>query len=197
MTGLEKIISKIAQDSEEKCSLIISNAEKEAEEIKARARAESKIASDKIISDAEEKAKQRNSVSKSNADTITRNRYLEAKNAIINDIVSAAYEEIANADDSKYFSFLHAICVKYVAEGECILYLNSRDLARLPSKFEISINSEVYEKAAVQISKTPKNIPNGFILDYGDFEIDCTLKSVFDEKMSLIKEMLSEILFKD
>ena len=75
------------------------------------------------------------------------------------------------------------------------MHLNGYDIGRLPDDFEMSINSEIYEKGAVHICVTPADIDKGFILVYGDVEINCTLKAVFDENMDRLKDMLSTALF--
>ena len=75
------------------------------------------------------------------------------------------------------------------------MFMNGYDLARLPEDFELKINSEVFEKSAVYISKQAVDIENGFILSYGKMEINCTLRAIFDEKMDSLKDMLSPFMF--
>lgn len=195
MTGLEKIIEKISLDSAESCSSIIDSATKQAQEIIADAKNDARKQAAEIVEKAQKEADRRNMVAKSSAETITRTRYLEVRNAIVNDIISAAYEEIEKMSDSDYFDLLFNLCVKNVETGECMMYLSENDLERLPKNFEARINGEVYEKAAVQVSRTPRDIENGFILDYGDFEVNCVLKNVFDESMDRIKDLLCSQLF--
>ena len=75
------------------------------------------------------------------------------------------------------------------------MYLSAQDLQRLPQDFEDRINAEIYETGAVQVSRTPKEIDNGFVLVYGDIEINCTLRAVFDERMDALKDLLHPLLF--
>ncbi len=195
MTGLDRIIEKILEQSQKNCDEIIKQASLEVKKIISEARAEANAESEKIISDAQKTASRKQAVSKSTAESITRNRYLEIRNAILNDIISAAYLEIEKFSDEEYFAMLKKLCIKNVQTGECEMYLNGYDMGRLPDDFEMSINSEIYEKGAVHISSTPADIENGFILSYGDIEINCTLKAVFDENMDSLKDMLSTALF--
>lgn len=195
MTGLEKIVEKIAQDSADSCNAIIENASAQAEEIVADAKNAARKKAAEIVANAQKEADRRNAIAKSSAESITRTRYLETRNAILNDIISAAYEEIENMEDEPYFALLYRLCVKNVEPGECMMYLSQTDLKRLPRDFESKINSRVYETTAVQISKTARDIENGFILDYGDFEVNCTFKNIFDEGMEHIKDKLGEALF--
>ena len=195
MTGLEKIIEQIKAQSKLNCDEIISEANRKAKEILIEARNKAEILSKEIISQAEITAESKNRLAKISAENITRNRYLEVRNAIMNDVLSAAYEEIEKLSDEEYFNMLIKICTKNIVSGECTMFLNSFDLSRLPEDFQDTVNSEVYEIGAVHISDEPIDIENGFILNYGDFEVNCTFRAIFDEKMDELKDMLNLIFF--
>ena len=75
------------------------------------------------------------------------------------------------------------------------MYLNGRDLARLPDDFEDSINSVIYETSAVYVKKEPVDIDNGFILKSDGVEINCSFRAVFDENMDNLKDLLNRELF--
>lgn len=195
MTGLDKIVEKILEQSQMNCNAILNDAALQVKNIISQARETANKQSGEIIAKAEAEAKKIEAVSKSTAESITRNRYLEIRNAILNDIISAAYLEIEKFSDEEYFAILKGLCIKNVLEGECEMSLSGYDLGRLPDDFEMSINSEIYEKGAVHISDVPGDIENGFVLHYGDIEINCSLKAVFDENMDSLKDMLSTALF--
>lgn len=195
VTGLEKIIEKIAEDSAEECKTILSEAKAQADKIVADARNEARKKANDITDKAKAQADNKLAVSKSGAESITRNRYLFVKNAVVNDIISAAYEEIEKMSDEDYFDLLYKICLKNVETGECVMRLNEKDLKRMPRNFEDRINGAVFEKAAVQVSRKPYDIENGFVLIYDDFEINCTLRTVFDSEMDKLKDILSRELF--
>lgn len=195
MTGLDKIVEKILEQSQINCNAILNDAALQVKNIISEARGIANKKSGEIIAKAQAEAKKIEAVSKSTAESITRNRYLEIRNAILNDIISAAYLEIEKFSDEEYFAMLKRLCIKNVLEGECEMRLSGYDIGRLPDDFEMSINSEIYEKGAVHICDTPADIENGFILHYGDVEINCALKAVFDENMDSLKDMLSTALF--
>lgn len=195
MTGLDRIIEKILLQSQENCNAILNEASAEVKKIISEARANANKESAEIVAKATAEAKKIEAVAKSSAESITRNRYLEIRNAILNDIISAAYLEIEKFSDEEYFDMLKRLCINNVLEGECEMHLSGYDIGRLPDDFEMSINSEIYEKGAVHICDTPGDIENGFILTYGDIEINCSLKAVFDENMDRLKDMLSTALF--
>lgn len=196
MTGLEKITEKILIDAQHNCDRIIEDASVKVKEILAEARIEANEKSREIIENAEMQAKRKNAVAKSTAESITRNRYLEIRNAILNDIISAAYLQIEKFSDEEYFELIKNLCMKNIQPGECTMFMSSYDLSRMPENFEDEINSAVFETGAVHVSTKSIDIENGFILKYDGFEVNCTLKSVFDESMDSLKDALSNVLFK-
>ncbi len=195
MTGLDKIKEKIEEQSRENCDKIFAETNLKIKKMIAAAREEGNRLASEIVDAAQAQADKKNAVSKSTAESITRNRYLEIRNAILNDIISAAYLSIDKFSDEEYFDMIFRLCKKNIQSGECTMYMNGYDLSRLPEDFSEKINSAVYETASVTVSKKAVDIENGFILDYGDITVNCTLKAVFDENMDSLKDMLSKELF--
>ncbi len=195
MTGLEKIKEKIEEQSRENCEKIIAETNLKIKKMIAEAREEGNRRAAEIVEAAQREADKKNAVSKSTAESITRNRYLEIRNAILNDIISAAYLQIDKFSDEEYFDMIFSLLKKNIQPGECTMLMNGYDLSRLPEGFEEKLNSAVFETSAVTISKKAIDIENGFILDYGDISVNCTLKAVFDENMDALKDMLGKELF--
>lgn len=195
MTGLEKIAELINEEAAEECGRILRDTSAEIKKMIAEARVNAIKASNKIVDKAKAEADLISATAKGKAESITRNKYLEIRGAILNDVISAAYEEIEKMSDEEYFELITKLCVKYIQPGECTMFMNGYDLARLPEDFELKINSAVFEKSAVYISKKAVDIENGFILSYGKVEINCTLRAIFDEKMDSLKDMLSPFMF--
>ncbi len=195
MTGLDKIREKIEEQSRENCEKIYAETNLKIKKMIAEAREEGNRRASEIVGAAQREADKKNAVSKSTAESITRNRYLEIRNAILNDIISAAYLSIDKFTDEEYFDMIFSLCKKNIQPGECTMYMNGYDLSRLPEDFESRINGAIYETASVTVAKKARDIENGFILDYGSITVNCTLKAVFDENMEELKDMLSKELF--
>lgn len=195
MTGIEKIVEKIREESLRKCESVIAEAKENGSEIIFAEKQNAQKEAEKIIADGKIIAEKKVSIARSAAETISKTRYLEVKNAIVNDIIAAAFEKIEAMEDEEYFAFLLSLCEKNVESGEGTMFLSKRDLERAPKDFEESINSLIYEKGAVRLSKTPKDIENGFVLVYGNIEVNCTLRAVFDEKHNTLRDALCKELF--
>ena len=195
MTGLEAITEKILLESRDNCEKILADGAVKVKDILNESRARGNAQAEKIIAAAEKQAARKNAIAKSSAESITRNRYLEIRNAILNDVISAAYESIEKMSQKEYFDLIKKLCYKYIQTGECVMYLNGKDLYSLPVGFEDEINSVVFESGAVHISEEPIDIENGFILKYDGFEVNCTFRAVFDDCMDNLKFVLSKELF--
>lgn len=195
MTGIEKIVEKIREESLNRCEAVIAEAKENAGEILFDERKKAEKEAEKIISEGKNKALKKENAARSAAETISKTRYLEVKNAIVNDIIAAAFEKIEEMSDEDYFALLLSLCEKNVESGEGTMFLSKRDLERAPKDFEESVNSLVYEKGAVRLSKKPMDIENGFVLVYGDIEVNCTLRAVFDEKLDSLRDALCKELF--
>ncbi len=194
-TGLEKIKSKIQEQSKANCDEMFRQTDLEIKRILTDARNLAKEKADEIVSAALREAERKNMAAKGLAESITRNRYLEIRNAILNDVISAAYEKLEKLSDEEYFEMLFRLFVKNVQPGECVMLLGGYDIVRLPENFEERINEHCKDFASVVISDEPLRIDNGFILDYGDTQVNCTYKAVFDEYMDRLKDVLSKELF--
>ncbi len=195
MTGLERIVEKIAAENKSATDAMSEQTSEQANRMLASAREQANAKADRIVDDAKKEAERIVSVAKSQAESVTRKRYLEIRNAVVNDVLSAAYEQIGTFDDEQYFDLLLRLCIRNAEKGEGVLYLNAHDLAHMPQDFEQSINAAIYETGAVQVSREPMDIENGFVLVYGDIEVNCTLRAVFDEKMDALKDLLQPLLF--
>lgn len=195
MTGLDKIKEKIEEQYRESCERIFAETNLKIKKMISEAREEGNRRASEIVGAAQAEADKKNAVSKSTAEAITRNRYLEIRNAILNDIISAAYLSIEKFSDEEYFDMIFSLCKKNIQPGECTMLMNGFDLSRLPEGFEERLKSAVCESASVTLCKKAVDIENGFILDYGDITVNCTLKAVFDENMDSLKDMLSKELF--
>ncbi len=195
MTGIEKIVEKINEEAQFYYNKIISDGKESANEIINEARLSANEQAAKIIQDAEKDAELITTIAKSYAESITRNKFLEVKNAILNDVIAAAYEKIQNLNEEDYFSLLLDICLKNIQDGECEMKLSQQDIDRLPKDFEDKINMKIYEHSGVYVSKNAIDIESGFILVYETYEIDCTFKSIFDQSKEQLVDLLCPILF--
>ncbi len=194
MTGLEKIIAKIEQDSAAVCDGIIADAKAKAEIIAGNTEAECNAVNERMLADIRADGERATELANSAAQQKVKQTLLAAKIEAINEALAAALEAIKNLPADKYFDALKALTVANAMQGEGTMRLSSADLARMPSDFEKNLNSALNGRS-VTVSSKPMDISDGFILVYGDIEINCTFDALFDEKRDELKEKICSIIF--
>jgi len=194
MTGLEKILSTIEQDSNDRCREITEQAQKQAQEIidAASAKAQEDIANAKASVDkrvAEHDGAIEASVS------MTKNRIiLEGKLDIISSTLERALEVIKALPKKEYFEILKGLILKNVRKGEGVLRLSKEDTEKLPSNFIDSINNALKRGYKISLGQSA-DIDSGFILVYGDIDINCSFDAVASAKREELRDTLNEMLF--
>ena len=197
MAGLDKIIERITQDSAVKCEGILKEATAQATTIKADAAAASKKDADKVLAKAAKQAQAIVEMAKSGSAMEQKNALLDAKVGIIDEAVSYAKTKLAGTGDSEYFDIVLKLVKAYAQDSEGIMYFSQKDLSRLLSRLPADFAEKVSALTGgkLKVSSEPKNIDGGFILAYGDIEINCSFDALISEKIDVIKDTLNKIIF--
>ena len=66
---------------------------------------------------------------------------------------------------------------------------------RVTADFEKKINDGLEKGAKITVSKDPADISDGFILVYGDIEINCSFEALIEDSRDAIKDELNSIFF--
>lgn len=195
MAGLEKIIERIASDSAAKCDGIIFDAQNEAQKIKDAAAQQSSDNQAAIVEAANKEAKAIVDMAESGAELEGKKQLLATRVEVINKAIDVASKKLGNMPDDEYFAALYALAKKYAQSGEGTMLLSKKDLGRLPKDFDKKINEGLSKGAKISVAKDPSNISDGFILVYGDVEINCTFDALIEDARDDIKDELFSIIF--
>ena len=194
MTGLEKILSQIEYESDDRCRAIIEEANKKADGILDNARSEAESI---LTSEAEETAKKVENINQSaisSAELGKSKLLLKAKLEIIDEILEKSLDNIKSLPDEEYFDIIKALILANAKSGEGVLCLNEKDTKRLPADFIASVNKALGDRAIV-LGKAI-DIDSGFILIYGDIDINCSFDAIVQEKRDELRDALNSLLFK-
>lgn len=195
MAGLNKIIERISQDSVAKCDSIIFDANNEAAKIKNAAIVESDSEKQKVVEAAEVQAKIITEMAESSAQLATRKKLLATRVEIINNAINTAYEKMKAMPDNDYFAALYSLVKKYAQDSEGTMLLSQKDLGRKPKDFDKKINEGLLKTAKLIVSDEPANIGEGFVLVYGDVEINCTFDALIEDSRDDLKDKIYNIVF--
>lgn len=195
MAGLEKIIERIAQDSAAKCDGIIFDAQSEAERMKSAAAEQAEKDKAAIVEAANKEAKALVDMAESGAELEGKKLLLATKGEVIEKAIDVAFKKLGTMPNDEYFAALYALVKKYAQGGEGVMRLSEKDLGRLPKDFEKKINDGLEKGAKITVSKDPADISDGFILVYGDIEINCSFEALIEDSRDAIKDELNSIFF--
>ncbi len=194
MSGLDRIIEKINADSDEQCRATIAQAEKQAREIAEEAEKRGNKLAEETAAAAQRRAQSILAMSEANVRQIERKAELAAKVRAIDEAVDAAYDALCSLPADEYFDALSRLAVSNAGSGRGVMRLSKADLARVPSGFADKINAQLKD-GSVELSQEAANIENGFILVYGDIEINCTFKALISAQRDAIREKVCSVIF--
>lgn len=190
MTSSEKILAGIAGEAKTEAEKITAEAEKQAAEITAAAKAEAETDAWKIRADAEKKAELIINSGKSSAGLLKRDTALNCRRGLIEKALNFVADTVNAYGDKDYFDFLLTLIKKEKLNGKGEVYLSVKDKARDIAAF----NSEL-SALDLTLSDTFADINGGFILKYGDIQINGELSALIHEKRDVLTDELNKALF--
>ena len=190
MTSSEKILAGIAEESKAQADKINSDAEKQAADIIAAAREEAESEAEKIKADAEKKAELIINSGKSSAELLKRDTALNCRRELIEKALITVADTVNAYGDKDYFDFLLTLIKKEKLNGKGEVYLSVKDKARDIAAFKSELSA-----LDLTLSDTFADINGGFILKYGDIQINGELSALIHEKRDVLTDELNKALF--
>ena len=89
---------------------------------------------------------------------------------------------------------LKELAVKNAISGDGVMRFSKDDTAKLPQNFISNVNSALSGKGSVSLGE-PCDIYSGFMLVYGDIDVNCTFSSLVSEKRDELFDELNKLLF--
>ena len=197
MAGLDKIIDHIKNDADRSANEIIDGAKSEADRIISAAKAEAKKQCDYL--EAQSKSAVADTIKRgdSAAELKEKRMILEAKQEIIDQVISDALVHLEGLPEGEYFDAILKMIGKYSLAKEGEIVFSQKDKNRLPSGFEAKIKDALNGKPGAQltISNNKRNIQSGFVLVYGDIEENCSFEAIFAELHDTLQDKVGAMLF--
>lgn len=190
MTSSEKILAGIAGEAKTEAEKITAEAEKQAAEITAAAKAEAETDAGKIRADAEKKAELIINSGKSSAGLLKRDTALNCRRGLIEKALNFVADTVNAYGDKDYFDFLLTLIKKEKLNGKGEVYLSVKDKAR-----DIAVFKSELSALDLTLSDTFADINGGFILKYGDIQINGELSALIHEKRDVLTDELNKALF--
>lgn len=190
MTSSEKILAGIAGEAKTEAEKITAEAEKQAAEITAAAKTEAETDAGKIRAAAEKKAELIINSGKSSAGLLKRDTALNCRRELIEKALNFVADTVNAYGDKDYFDFLLTLIKKEKLNGKGEVYLSVKDKAR-----DIAAFKSEFSALDLTLSDTFADINGGFILKYGDIQINGELSALIHEKRDVLTDELNKALF--
>ncbi|MGI6086018.1 MAG: V-type ATP synthase subunit E [Acetivibrionales bacterium] len=200
MNGAEKIKERILTDAKNLYDKIVNEAEAQAQSIIAEAEKEAFQKTTIITEKAREEAiliKQRYKASESMED---RKNILKVRQECIDEAFDVALKNLSDMPDDKYELFIEGLILNTIKNEDGIIIFNERDKSRLGERFISRINQKLKAKGhsgILSMAKDTLNSTGGFILRYGEMEINCTLEILLNMQRPNLESEVAKILFNE
>lgn len=196
MAGIDKITKEIELEADKEAASIVSAAEAAAQDARNKADQQRQA----YISAADEKLNRKlaeeNKKTQSQCEQAEKLILLETKQFLIDDILRKAKVKLLIQGKEDYFDTLLKILEKSVQAEKGELMLSKKDLERVPSDFESKANVVATKKGGtVELSGNTVDIEGGFILKYGNIEINSSFDAIFDENRDELMDIVNGILW--
>lgn len=197
MTGLDKILKHIEEDAVSAAEQCLAEAKHKADEIMAETRAEGEKKCAKIAEDSKMDVQSCLSRAESAANLQEKKLILKAKQEIISEVINNAKNSLLKLPDKEYFDVIIKMVQKQALTGAGYIMFSETDYKRLPSQFNEALKNCLSGKAGASLTLTDEtvNINGGFILVYGDVEINCSFDALFAAAKENLQDKVSEVLF--
>lgn len=195
MSGLDKILQYIEDEAKASANEMLTKANKKAGEIVAAAQAEAEKKQRSIMQDSELKIKDAVSRAESAALLQERKLILQAKQEIIKDVINRSMNSLLVLSDEAYFEAIKKMIQKYAIAESGQIIVNQKDKARIPTLFESSLQAILPQGGSLTVSNETRNFSGGFILVYGDIEVNCTFEAIFAAAKDVLQDKVSSLLF--
>ncbi|MBR4240645.1 MAG: hypothetical protein IKR97_00320 [Eubacterium sp.] len=193
MTGLEKIISQIEYESDDRCRSVIDDAGIKANSIIKEAEEKAKAFLEESSAENAKKLENIRQSAVSSSELAKNKILLKSKLEIIDEMLEKALDEIRNLPEKEYFEILKGLILSNAKEGKGLLCLSQKDKSSLPENFLDEVNKSL-EGGEIALGNTAP-INGGFILIYGDIDINCSFDSIAASKRDELRDALNGILF--
>lgn len=190
MTGLSNILDRIENESVKKAEEIILKANNEADKMIFAAKKEAQEILDDYKAKTEKKTTEILSRIKASDEIEKKRAELFKKQEIIKTVLATAQNEIKSQSDDDYFDFLGKILTKYAQDQNGTVVLSNRDFESMTKSFKDILQEKGLAAKAGNLSDR-----NGFVIVYGNIEINCTVNAIFDAEAEELSDMLNKFLF--
>lgn len=196
MTGLEGILKKIEEDAKVASAAVLADANKKAEQILTAALEEGEQVSIGILEKAGQEAQELMRRAESSAHLHEKKLILDAKQSMISHVIGKARGKLMELPADEYFEIIIKMIKRYALSGPGKIIFSNADLQRLPLAFEKALQETLQSVGMLEVSDAAGDFEGGFVLVYGDVEVNCTFDALFSSDIDSLRDKVNVVLFR-
>lgn len=197
--GADRIIRRILDDAGAKAETIKTEAVEKAEAVEAEAKQKAARRQEYLLEQARKEAEEQKRRIIGVAQLEARKELLTAKQELISEAFRESLDQLIDLDNNAYISIIRNMLLNLVETGTETVFCSAADLERIPDSFWKDINQELAgqgKKGELSLSKEPRDIRGGFILQAEGVELNCSFESLLAMKRDELEPEIASVLFK-
>ena len=196
MSGLDEILNVIQQHQAEEESSIMKSAENKVREIYRESMQDADDAYNDYMKRSTRQCRLDHENARSSVDAAAKRKLLSYKLEQIDLVMERVVDKLDKLPDKDYFAVLERLVARTAGSGNGVLYLNKKDLDRMPSDFSANVDA-IAKKAegSIRLSEKAVDIDNGFILEYGKISENCSFRAVLEAERDNVRDLAARELF--
>lgn len=196
MSNLDKMVEEILAEAAENARRMEQEARREAEAFLETEQQKAAGLAAEQVEQARREAEHILETGRSSAKMERNRQVLAAKQQMITHTLEEARAKLAALPDQEYFNMLVRLAARAARPQEGEICLNQRDLSRLPSGFEETLNQALPPSAGrLRVCPRPRELDGGFVLVYGGVEENSSLSALFAAAQDSLRDIARQILF--
>ena len=196
MGGLDKIIGHISHDAENEVKSVLDAAKAQAESIVNDAKEKTAEECDRINKKAATEVQSILDRGRSSAELKTKQILLTGRQELISETINMVRDRLNSLSDEEYAEFITGLFAKHVPNKDAVLKLNAADMKRIPKEVLDGFVKKAEEAGAkLTVSGEAAGIKNGFVLEFGEIEENCTFDALIDQNIEELQDKVKSLLF--
>ena len=196
MSGLEKIIGHISEEASEKAAILTRDAEKKAEAVRNETIKKAAAEIDRIEKKADAEVKGIEERAEASAELRKKQILLAGKQEVIDGVIAEAKKRLEALSGKDYEDFIVSVFTKQAPKEDAVLRLSKKAKDTLSAETIAKLSAIAGENgAALRVSEHEAPVKDGFVLDFGGVEENCSFEALLDQNMEEIQDLISRKLF--
>lgn len=133
----------------------------------------------------------------SRQEMLRRQERLRRKQELVTGLIDEAYRRLVEEDPDAYWKRILLFLDAHIHPGEGRICFSKRDLNRMPAAVRQAIETRAEAAGAKLAIESNASVTDGFILDFGGINENCTLKAIFAERYDKMQDAVTRILWQE